>query len=175
MALIKCPECGKEISDKAKACPECGYKMKKSKKKFIPILIFVLLVVACVGGTLYYKTEIALNANEKAALMMINEIKGTNTKDKITIRKLMAKDSGERKWIYVDYSIPSLDDIALGVVKDNKLEKTEYQMSYEWGRAVGNATLTVQTADVGFAQNEVEHNDSKWKEINIKKVMKKIK
>lgn len=55
--------------------------------------------------------------------MMINEIKGTNTKDKITIRKLMAKDSGERKWIYVDYSIPSLDDIALGVVKDNKLEK----------------------------------------------------
>ena len=55
------------------------------------------------------------------------------------------------------------------------MEKTEYQMSYEWGRAVGNATLTVQNADVGFAQNEVEHNDSKWKEINIKKVMKKIK
>ena len=175
MALIKCPECGKEISDKAKACPECGYKMKKSKIKFIPILICALLVVACVGGALYYKNEIALNANEKAALMMINEIKGTNTKDKITIRKLMAKDSGERKWIYVDYLIPSLDDIALGVVKDNKLEKTEYQMSYEWGQAVGNATLTVQNADVGFAQNEVEHNDSKWKEINIKKVMKKIK
>ena len=52
-------------------------------------------------------------------------------------------------------------------------EKCQY--FYEWGRAVGNATLTVQNADVGFAQNEVEHNDSKWKEINIKKVMKKIK
>lgn len=24
MALIKCPECGKEISDKAHACPNCG-------------------------------------------------------------------------------------------------------------------------------------------------------
>lgn len=24
MALIKCPECGKEISDKAEACPNCG-------------------------------------------------------------------------------------------------------------------------------------------------------
>lgn len=24
MALIKCPECGKELSDKAKACPNCG-------------------------------------------------------------------------------------------------------------------------------------------------------
>ena len=25
MSLIKCPECGKEISDKAVACPQCGY------------------------------------------------------------------------------------------------------------------------------------------------------
>lgn len=24
MALIKCPECGKEISDKASSCPNCG-------------------------------------------------------------------------------------------------------------------------------------------------------
>lgn len=25
MALIPCPECNKEISDKAKSCPNCGY------------------------------------------------------------------------------------------------------------------------------------------------------
>ena len=24
MAMIKCPECGKEISDKASTCPNCG-------------------------------------------------------------------------------------------------------------------------------------------------------
>ncbi len=24
MALIKCPECGREISDKAASCPGCG-------------------------------------------------------------------------------------------------------------------------------------------------------
>lgn len=24
MAIIKCPECGKEVSDKAKSCPNCG-------------------------------------------------------------------------------------------------------------------------------------------------------
>ena len=27
MALIKCPECGKEISDKAASCPHCGNPM----------------------------------------------------------------------------------------------------------------------------------------------------
>lgn len=28
MALINCPECSKEISDKVKACPHCGYPME---------------------------------------------------------------------------------------------------------------------------------------------------
>lgn len=30
MALITCPECGKQISDVAKACPGCGYPINKS-------------------------------------------------------------------------------------------------------------------------------------------------
>ncbi len=29
MALIKCPECGKEISDKAVSCPNCGYPINR--------------------------------------------------------------------------------------------------------------------------------------------------
>ena len=33
MALINCPECGKEISDKAKMCPNCGYQNENVKKK----------------------------------------------------------------------------------------------------------------------------------------------
>lgn len=31
MALIKCSECGKDISDRAKKCPGCGYQLKKEK------------------------------------------------------------------------------------------------------------------------------------------------
>lgn len=33
MALIKCAECGKEISDKASACMNCGCPIEKEKKK----------------------------------------------------------------------------------------------------------------------------------------------
>ncbi|WP_366944958.1 zinc-ribbon domain-containing protein [uncultured Bilophila sp.] len=29
MALVSCPECGKEISDAAQSCPHCGYELKK--------------------------------------------------------------------------------------------------------------------------------------------------
>lgn len=31
MALIKCPECGHEVSDKAESCPNCGYKITEAK------------------------------------------------------------------------------------------------------------------------------------------------
>lgn len=29
MALFKCPECEKEISDKATTCPHCGFPLKE--------------------------------------------------------------------------------------------------------------------------------------------------
>ena len=35
MALIKCSECGKEISDKAKACIHCGCPIEKQNIKYI--------------------------------------------------------------------------------------------------------------------------------------------
>lgn len=31
MALIKCPECGKEVSERANACPVCGYPIADAK------------------------------------------------------------------------------------------------------------------------------------------------
>lgn len=34
MALITCPECGKEISSSALQCPHCGYALKKKSKGF---------------------------------------------------------------------------------------------------------------------------------------------
>jgi len=53
MALIKCSECGSEISDQANTCPNCGIKIRKDNKKVekfliigIPILIVVFILVA---------------------------------------------------------------------------------------------------------------------------------
>jgi len=46
MALIKCYECGHEISDKASACPNCGIKIKQ-KKKSVNIILLAIIVVVC--------------------------------------------------------------------------------------------------------------------------------
>ena len=29
MALVKCPDCGKQVSDKAQTCPDCGYPIQE--------------------------------------------------------------------------------------------------------------------------------------------------
>lgn len=62
MALVKCPECGKDVSDKANTCPNCGYPLHKdnpnvegletqakiSHKKSIFKILLVLTIVCSV-------------------------------------------------------------------------------------------------------------------------------
>ena len=68
MALIKCPECGKKVSDQTKQCPNCGRTItdadkelaieqnKKSKKhkKIALIVIIVMLLAGVACGVTYY-------------------------------------------------------------------------------------------------------------------------
>lgn len=46
MALIKCSECGKEISSKAIACPQCGAKQSKPlhKRWWVRLLAIIMVV-----------------------------------------------------------------------------------------------------------------------------------
>lgn len=60
MALIKCPECGKEnVSDSAVMCPNCGYSLKKAKNKkigrVVGIIIISLLVICVILGVIARK------------------------------------------------------------------------------------------------------------------------
>lgn len=55
MALIKCPECKKKISNTIKTCPNCGYELKeedrkvKKKKPILKIIILCILLIFIVG------------------------------------------------------------------------------------------------------------------------------
>lgn len=77
MALIKCPECGKEISDAAESCPNCGYPIKgqqqigdsdglgkgqetKKLKTVLFIVVGIILVVIVCGGSLLFLFNIFL-------------------------------------------------------------------------------------------------------------------
>lgn len=64
MSLIKCKECGKEISKNAKSCPHCGEKIEKNNL-FLEIIgtIFILwIIVVSNESTSEDSTELDLMA-----------------------------------------------------------------------------------------------------------------
>ena len=76
MALISCPECGKEISDSSAQCIHCGYVLKagnvaKEKKpldkKVIIGIIVAAVVVVLIVGALVVKNSIIPSNNYKVA------------------------------------------------------------------------------------------------------------
>ena len=65
MALIKCPECGHQVSDKAATCPSCGVAIagnvkreneapKGKRSMTIPIVAGVVAVIAVLVGLYFY-------------------------------------------------------------------------------------------------------------------------
>ncbi len=84
MALIKCPECGKEISDKAVSCPNCGYEGFKKKKKItkksaviigVIVAVIVFVIVMLLLFQLVFKNN-KLNKNSEE-----NQLIGVETVD----------------------------------------------------------------------------------------------
>lgn len=45
MALVKCKECGEDVSTKAKACPKCGAKAPKKTSLFTWLVLFFIIFI----------------------------------------------------------------------------------------------------------------------------------
>lgn len=45
MALIKCKECGEQVSDQAAKCPKCGFQLKKPKRGFFGSLFMAVFIL----------------------------------------------------------------------------------------------------------------------------------
>lgn len=110
MALIKCPECGKEISDQVKKCPSCGYKEKKSinKKVFFIFGGVLVLVAIIVGVTLFFTKEKPLTQLEQYAVECIKDyksmLKNTNSLQVHEIRWQEFEEEKNSYIIYIDES-----------------------------------------------------------------------
>lgn len=55
MALIKCPDCETDVSDKAAQCVKCGRPIEKpDEEKSAPPILLPGLVLALIGATLFF-------------------------------------------------------------------------------------------------------------------------
>ncbi len=122
MALIQCPECGKEVSDKADKCIHCGYpfdKLKKNKDEFIekPISkyeingenIDISGVIAFLSINRDEEAESELirisNLSSIAAKQYINEIKNTDIIDKNVIYREKIIENSHKDYVPTDNSV----------------------------------------------------------------------
>lgn len=124
MALIKCPECGKEISDTVEQCPHCGYSLKKKKDKNIivktAIGVIVVLTVIFIARGVYdnaQQKKAEQQAAELASLQASKEAEEEAYRDKILD-------------IYSDLVITDLDDFSNGKVKGTVTNNSDTTVYY---------------------------------------------
>ena len=76
MALIKCTECGHEVSDKAQTCPNCGSPLigntvkrdNSNKKKIWNLCLIALAILLGIGGYYAY-TKFFIGGSDKDAIV----------------------------------------------------------------------------------------------------------
>ena len=133
MALIKCKECGKEMSTNASSCPHCGYVYKKegtSTKKIIIVTLITLAVLFILGLSFIYLTD-----------SLIPKIKSKNEMKKYYgTWELVNIESEKLKDDIINWNSIAADDFKKElIISEENLEnqtngfnnpKTEYALSY---------------------------------------------
>ena len=71
MALIKCPECHKDISDECKKCPQCGFKLKKNTNKFSDVSKSIADVFKKNKTYSFFKDKISLSCLQILSLITL--------------------------------------------------------------------------------------------------------
>lgn len=85
MALIKCPNCEKTVSDKAEKCPHCGNSVKNENDKLIVVSI------VCEECNTFIPNEASICPNCGCPISIIQSAKDITSKDELTSVALAKK------------------------------------------------------------------------------------
>ena len=130
MALIKCPECGKEVSDKAKICPNCGVDIMENAPNIEPIkkkkrlkYVGLAIILLCLGGLGYWGIKIVPEKQAERDKEIYNEIVKNIEDCKFKtatdiIEEGLSKDNKNKVVLYIkniikDTQINSINDVSL--------------------------------------------------------------
>lgn len=117
MALIKCEECGKEISEEARSCPNCGAKTdiaKKQKENIITALIIAVLILIIGVFAFANRKDKFFNKYVTETVEILEEYRENEMTSELAVRKLYSikceieeraekiKDESEKR--YDDYT-----------------------------------------------------------------------
>ena len=181
MALIKCSECGHEVSDKASVCPNCGNPIqivgKKHSATYIKAALFVLLAVV-VLGSISGAFSLWNNSNKQISEKVVADSISTFTTDGELSKEQMCEEQEmpehqaeqireeEKKLIYQDndndadhYSIKNDRCIYYTIDPHSKLSASrmiDYPMTFVIGNwdDYNSKGIAYQLQQFGVPQNE---------------------
>lgn len=124
MALIKCPECGKDISDTCENCIHCGYPIRKGKKinkKIFFVVGGLAIVVAIVIIGVSIINKVSPHTIKNTQLMKLMEYTSSSE-----IKNDLGDDYEHKVWDTLDSTSDMYEDIVI----DGK-EYAEVSISYQ--------------------------------------------
>ena len=152
MALVKCKECGKEISSTVKVCPSCGYKKKPSKLTY-----FIVIILGVIIGSVYLtnkhdyssiETKVQGQQQEKN---LFTEIESNIFRSFIEDEIEVTADGGESS--LVEMNVLTLPQTVTANILQKDYEKNEVKADSEYK----NKTLLV-TGKVESIQKDAFSN-----------------
>lgn len=153
MALIKCNECGKEISDGAKICPHCGsqtekYKKEKAKKVKV-ITIGAIILISIIGVTIGFGIYVNnLVASREASSSYRYGIQSINILEKYINGEISNKEA--------ESSLENIQDLVRNKMDSLTNEDEDYSKLLFLSIELGSTTWDLLRNDVSLAEEHVE-------------------
>ena len=149
MALIVCPECGKEISDNSKKCIHCGYKIKRAKpinKKLI--IIAVAIIILTVIAIVFISNN--LSSDERYVYELVKDYKN-KLKDPTSLAV-----SGPSLILSYANSEDSIKKVYFDAYANNSYgARTHSLVAYQDSEYLGDASTAVKKIDTNASESEL--------------------
>lgn len=121
MALIKCNECGKEISDNAKQCPHCGVELKKDTTTLKIVVISIITMILTIFIICFFfiasPKDIINDIKEQNKVKdLLNDYYGTYTLTNDNFKELNGKH-------FITISENSIAKQEINITKENIVNK----------------------------------------------------
>ena len=161
MALIECPECGKEYSDTAKSCPNCGYVERKTFSKvenwkrndgIQKLIIFLGVVGILVAIVIGYRIRVENVKMSKSARATAKEV------IKLIDKYLEDDMSGEKLRDLLKGYEDDIDNIKKQGNNDKILKQLLKKTEYDLDPWLGEDAQKVKD-DKGYIQKLLEDED----------------
>lgn len=130
MALIKCPECGREISETVDVCINCGYQIKPKKKVDKKILIVILACIILVSVLGLVVTVISKKETYPELMKVLNCSYVSDAKELLgNDYEIMSSSTAK----FYQYNDLELDDVLYETVHITELlDGSLYEIGFEF-------------------------------------------